>query len=125
MKKDILQLRKTKSFIGDKEYYEIIKWYPNPLYNKKKEYIPQGDGSYKHPEFNFYCYEESFKKKYCCYTICYFIYNEDDNEVILKIVGDRILDEGVDWNLLRSLIEAGFKKARELYNINSEEDETD
>lgn len=111
---ETLALRKTKSLLGE-EYYEIVQWYPNPLYGKESEYIKQSDGRYKHPELAFYCYKESFKHEFSCYTICYFLYDDNEDDVELKMVGDRLLDEGVDWNKLRELIKEGFDKSRELY----------
>ncbi len=47
-----LELRKTKTVFGDnKEYYEIVAWYPNPDYNKQNEYISLGNEVYRSKEY--------------------------------------------------------------------------
>lgn len=111
-----LELRKVKSIINDEEYYEIVQWYPNDLYGKQNEYIRLDDGRYKHPNFNFYCHEESFKKEKYCYTVCYFKYDSYEGDIECILVGDRILNEEVDWIKLKELMKEGFEKARKLYN---------
>lgn len=47
-----LELRKTRTVLGDnKEYYEIVAWYPNPDYNKQDEYIPLGGDVYRSKKY--------------------------------------------------------------------------
>lgn len=111
-----LELRKARSIIDGEEYYEIVQWYPNKLYGKQDEYLKLDGGFYKHPDFNFYCREESFKQEKCCYTVCYFKYDSHEGDVRCILVGDRILNEEVDWIKLRELMKEGFEKSRELYN---------
>lgn len=109
-----LELRKTKSVVNNDEYYEIVSWYPNDLYNKEHEFIKLPDGRYKHPEWNFYCTKFSFEKERLCYTICYFKYEDD---IKLCMVGDRLLNDDVNWDVLRELIKEGFEKSRKLYDL--------
>lgn len=110
-----LELRKTKSIVDNNEYYEIVSWYPNDLYGKEHEFIKLPDGRYKHPEWNFYCTKTSFEKEKLCYTICYFNKYKDDIE--LCMVGDRLLNNDVNWDVLRELIKEGFEKSRKLYDL--------
>lgn len=107
-----LELRKTRRVLGDnKEYYEIVAWYPNPDYNKQDEYIPLGGDVYRSKEYpNWIIHGNScFTMKELCYTICYW-----DKTGELKMVGSRILDEGVDWIALKELLKEGFENTREL-----------
>lgn len=107
-----LELRKTRTVLGDnKEYYEIVAWYSNPDYNKQDEYIPLGGDVYRSKEYpNWVVHGNScFTMKELCYTICYW-----DKSGELKIVGSRILDEGVDWIALKELLKEGFENTREL-----------
>ena len=107
-----LELRKTKAVFGDnREYYEIVTWYPNPDYNKQDEFIPLGGDVYRskeYPNWVVHC-NSCFTMKELCYTICYWDKNGE-----LKIVGSRILDEGVDWIALKELLKEGFENTREL-----------
>lgn len=107
-----LELRKTRTVLGDnKEYYEIVAWYPNPDYNKQDKYIPLGGDVYRSKKYpNWVVHGNScFTMKELCYTICYW-----DKSGELKIVGSRILDEGVDWIALKELLKEGFENTREL-----------
>ena len=114
-----LELRKARSIIDGKEYYEIVQWYPNKLYGKQDEYLKLDDGRYKHPDFNFYYCEASFKEEKYCYTVCYFKYDSHVGDIKCILVGDRILNEEVDWIKLRELMKEGFEKSRELYKEES------
>ena len=110
-----LELRKTRRVLGDnKEYYEIVAWYPNPDYNKQDEYISLGNEVYRSKEYpNWIVHGNScFTMKELCYTICYWDKNGE-----LKIVGSRILDEGVDWIALKELLKEGFERTKELLSI--------
>lgn len=110
-----LELRKTRRVLGDnKEYYEIVAWYPNPDYNKQDEYIPLGGDVYRSKEYpNCVVHGNScFTMKELCYTICYW-----DTSGELIIVGSRILDEGVDWVILKELLKEGFERTKELISI--------
>lgn len=110
-----LELRKTMRVLGDnKEYYEIVVWYPNPDYNKQDEYISLGNEMYRSKEYpNWVVHGNScFTMKELCYTICYW-----DESGELKIVGSRILDEGVDWIALKELLKDGFERTKELLSI--------
>lgn len=107
-----LELRKTRTVLDDnKEYYEIVAWYPNPDYNKQDEYHPLGGDVYRSKKYpNWVVHGNScFTMKELCYTICYW-----DKSGELKIVGSRILDEGVDWIALKELLKEGFENTREL-----------
>lgn len=107
-----IELRKTKAVFGDnREYYEIVAWYPNPDYNKQDEYIFLGGDVYCSKEYpNWVVHGNScFTMKELCYTLCYW-----DKSGELKIVGSRILDEGVDWIALKELLKEGFENTREL-----------
>lgn len=107
-----LELRKTRRVLGDnKEYYEIVVWYPNPNYNKQDEYISLGNEVYHSKEYPNWVVlgKSSFTMKELCYTICYWDKNGE-----LKIVGSRILDDGVDWIALQELLKEGFENTREL-----------
>lgn len=106
-----LELRKTKSVFGE-EYLEIVQWYKNTLYGKEEDYIKQPNGLYKHLNFEFYVHKNIFEQEYSCYTVCYFIYNRDKDEVELKMVDDRLLNDDVDWIRLRVLIKEGFEKSK-------------
>ena len=115
-----LELRKTRRVLGDnKEYYEIVAWYPNPDYNKQDEYISLGNEVYRSKEYpNWMVHGNScFTMKELCYTICYW-----DKSGELKIVGSRILDEGVDWIALKELLKEGFERTKELLSIEKDSD---
>ena len=110
-----LELRNTKAVFGDnREYYEIVAWYPNPNYNKQDEYIPLGGDVYRSKEHpNWIVHGKScLTIKELCDTICYW-----DKSGELKIVGSRILDEGVDWIALKELLKEGFERTKELISI--------
>lgn len=116
-----LELRKTKAVFGDnREYYEIVAWYSNPDYNKQDEYISLGNEVYRSKKYpNLVVHGNScFTMKELCYTICYWDKNGE-----LKIVGSRILDDGVDWIALKELLKEGFENTREL--LCSERDSAD
>lgn len=115
-----LELRKTRTVLGDnKKYYEIVAWYPNPDYNKQDEYLPLGGDVYRSKEYpNWVVHGNScFTMKELCYTICYW-----DKSGELKIVGSRILDEGVDWITLKELLKEGFERIKELLSIEKDSD---
>jgi len=115
-----LELRKTKTVFGDnKEYDEIVAWYPNPDYNKQNEYISLGNEVYRSKEYPNWIIHGSacFTMKELCYTICYWDKNGE-----LKIVGSRILDDGVDWITLKELLKKGFETTKELLSIEKDDD---
>ena len=115
-----LELRKTKSVFGDnKEYFEIVAWYPNPDYNKQDEYISLGNEMYRSKEYpNWIVHGTNcFTMKELCYTICYWYENGE-----LKIVGSRILDDDVDWITLKELLKEGFERTKELLSIEKDSD---
>lgn len=86
-----VELHKTKS-LEDKEYWEIVKWYPNHLYGKQDEYIeiePNCFQEKEHPN----CYVSGrgmFERPQSCYTI--YIVEETKEEPDLRSVGRRPYD---------------------------------
>ena len=78
------------------------------------EYISLGNEMYRSKEYpNWIVHGNScFTMKELCYTICYWYENGE-----LKIVGSRILDEGVDWIILKELLKEGFERTKELISI--------
>lgn len=98
-----LGLAKTHSYSKDPvEYYEIIRYYPNPYYGKENEYVKTEFGNYQIPGHQCFIDASCFKHPESCYTIGIFRQNNDE-EPDFESVGSRIVvepEEAQNLNLL-------------------------
>lgn len=123
MRKGNLEFGKC-TYIGEEpEYvrYEIRNWEPNPYYGREHLYIKEGD--YYIQKDNKYDYvrihKNCFKNHELCYSIGFFIYNENTNEYEFSFCGERPLYESVEWDLFREIIKYGFFKLNHEVNCSN------
>lgn len=106
-----LALAKTHSYgRNQEEYYEIVKYYPNPYYGKESEYVQTDLGNYAHPDYP-HCFIDKtcFKNPESCYTIGIFE-ERDDDEPDFRSIGSRIVVEPSEINDLFMLIQLHYAK---------------
>ena len=85
-----LSLNLTKSMKGE-FYFEIVQYYPNPYYGRENEFVKNGDYYKDYRFINTSIHKSCFKNKESCYTVGYFIYDENNGESPdFKSVGSRL-----------------------------------
>lgn len=94
MKIRINNIECKKNSVG--EMFEILRWYPNSLYNQKLSYMKDGyieeDGFLRNKEKHVSIQSSIFDKKETCCVIAFLNYNHKEPDVDLKSVGSRLLD---------------------------------
>lgn len=93
----------------NKSFPEIVLWYPNPYYGREDEFVMSEDGNwYSYPgKPNCSIHKCGFESPELCITIAMFTKNKD-GEYYIEFVGDRPLDNKVDWQDFRTLLQVGY-----------------
>jgi hypothetical protein len=91
-----IECRLYKTTQVSEPFYEIVKWQPNPYYNKLQEYLDNGyveskDGSMIQKD-NMGLSKGMFTNPESCYTIAHLELDMKEFDTTLKSIGSRLLD---------------------------------
>lgn len=107
----ILEFKKASYLSSEPSFvsYDIVKYYPNPYYDKEKDYIKLNHEYYCYPKNTSHrIHKDLFKNKELCAVIATFKYDNKEGNYNLEFIGDRPLE--CNWNDFRELIDYGYKQ---------------
>jgi hypothetical protein len=87
-----IEFKEYTSTKKDKPLYEIVKWYPNPYYNKEQEYKDNGyvdNGNFLKNDLHS-IQKSLFNNRESCYVIAFVEQGNESWE--LRSVGERLVD---------------------------------
>lgn len=104
-----IEIRKTSNGNRTESFYEIIKWEPNPYYQKENEYQLNADGEFYYQVENIHCkiHKNCFINPETCYVLAWV---KDGN---VEFIGNRPFE--LDKKEFKTFIKIAKSACKKLY----------